>query len=173
MQDDEVDVLTGKLYKEFERLNRERFEGEIKPYKLRFSRYSARTHGRITYCRGEIMISLNMYEQHGWDAVTQTLLHEMTHALLHQRGSQNRHSKIFWREFEARGGVRQRLDVKPRAAYVYACPTCGVEIERMRKIKRPWMHSCIRCDKNYNPRHRLYLKRDKHQNSIKETKTTE
>ena len=106
-------------------------------------------------------ISLPMLEQHGWDAVVDTLLHEMTHALLHARGHHDRHTKLFYKELLARGGTRKKKDVKPRTAYVYACPTCEKEFERLRKLKRPWMRSCARCDKRYNPRHRLYLKKDK------------
>ena len=150
-----------KLNEMFESINKEKFEGFIESYKLRFSNYSARTHGRIDFRKKEIMISHPMFEQFGWDSVWQTLLHEMCHAYIHQTGGQARHTKRFWSEFENRGGLRERIYVKPKNSYIYACPTCGVEIERMRRIKRPWMYSCIKCDKNYNLRHRLYLKRDK------------
>lgn len=100
-----------------------------------------------------------MYEQHGWNAVTQTLLHEMTHALIHQQGGQARHTKRFWLEFEKRGGVREKHDVKPKSTYVYACPSCEREYERIKKLAR--RSSCGRCDRRYNPAYQLYLKRDK------------
>lgn len=161
MEDHSLIDIKKRLYDEFNLLNRQRFASEIEKYSLRFSQYSARTHGRIDFGKKEIMISLPMYEQYGWEAVRMTLLHEMTHALIHQRGGQARHTKRFWHEFEKRGGVREKIDVKPKNPYVYACPTCGQEIERMRRIKRPWLHSCSICDKSYNPRHRLFLKKDK------------
>lgn len=159
MDNEELKGLNGI----FESINNECFDSCIKPYKLKFSKYSARTHGRINFRKKEIMISHQMFMQYGWDAVWQTMLHEMCHAYIHQEGGQARHSKRFWNEFEKRGGIREKIYVKPKAAYVYACPTCGVEIERMKKIKKPYLYSCIKCDKNYNMRHRLYLKRDKGQ----------
>ncbi len=158
-------VLDRKLKELFNRLNRERFNGEIEPYKLRWSTRSIRTHGSIYFNKKEIMVSAELLRQHGWDAVEQTMLHEMTHALIHQRGGHNRHTKRFWREFERRGGVRDKMEVEPNAAYVYACPTCGTEYERMRELKKG-QYSCSRCDKRYNPEHRLYLKRDKHQRRL-------
>jgi len=170
MEKADMQRLTGMLGKEFKKLNTERFGDEIEDYKLKFSNYSARTHGRISFQKKEIMISLPLFEQYGWEAVSQTLLHEMVHALIHQRGGHNRHTKRFWEEFRRRGGVRDRLEVKPRAAYVYACPTCDAEFERMRRIKRPWLYSCSFCSRGYNPLHRLYLKRDKYQTSLKAQK---
>jgi predicted SprT family Zn-dependent metalloprotease len=151
-------ALNGRLGEEFARLNAERFGGELPPHMLRFSGRSVRTHGRINFGKREIMVSFPLYEQHGWEAVVNTLLHEMTHALVRQRGWRDGHSRRFWRELGERGGGRARYDVRPKKAYVYACPTCGREFERLRRLKRPWMYSCIRCDGRYNPRHRLYLK---------------
>jgi len=158
--------LNERLKEEFIRLNKERFDGEIEKYCVRFSKAAVKTHGSINMSRKTIRVSLQMLEQHGWDAVEQTLLHEMCHALIFQNGGQTSHSRRFWSEFEKRGGKRDRIDVKPKASYVYACPTCGVEIERMRRISQPWRYSCISCDKNYNLAHKLYLKRDKKQATL-------
>ncbi|MFH0862685.1 MAG: SprT-like domain-containing protein [Candidatus Altiarchaeota archaeon] len=166
MEEPSIDELNLRIREEFARLNAERFGGELGEHSLRFSPNQVRTHGCINFRLRKITISLPMYEQHGWDAVVDTLLHEMTHALLHQRGSHDRHTKLFYRELIARGGTRQKKDVKPRKAYVYACPTCGREFERMRKLKRPWARSCAACDHRYNPRHRLYLKRDRSQDVL-------
>ncbi len=154
------------LVAKFNALNEQKFQGVIESYSLKFSPYSARTHGRINFQKKEIMISFPMLEQYGWDAVEQTLLHEMCHARVHQQGGQPRHTKRFWREFEKRGGKRDKMQVKPKAAYVYACPTCDGEFERMRRIAKPWLYSCSTCDKRFNLNHRLYLKRDKYQNSL-------
>jgi len=161
MADRGPDALTLRLQEEFSHLNAERFGGELADYRLRFSPNQVRTHGCINFRLRKITISLPMYEQHGWEAVVDTLLHEMTHALLHQRGHRDRHTKLFYRELIARGGTRQKKDVRPKDAYVYACPTCGREFERMRRLKRPWARSCAACDRRYNPRHRLYLKAEK------------
>ncbi|MFH1054748.1 MAG: SprT-like domain-containing protein [Candidatus Altiarchaeota archaeon] len=152
-----MDELTLRLRDEFARLNIERFGGLIQEHSVRFSRRSFRTHGSINFRRKQIRVSLQLYEQHGWEAVVQTLLHEMTHALLHQEGRRDRHTKLFWAEFKSRGGVRDKLEVKPVGGFVYACPTCGLEMHRLRKIRHPWRYSCRSCDRRYNPRHRLYL----------------
>ena len=161
-----IEELTARLKAEFHRLNAKRFSGELDDYAPRLSRSSVRVHGSVNFRRKQIRISLPMYEQNGWGAVVNTLLHEMTHALLHKTGHPGRHTKLFWEEFKRRGGVRDRIDVQPQSCYIYACRTCGREIRRMRKLKRPWMYSCRRCDKRYNPRHRLYLKKDKNPASI-------
>jgi len=155
--------LNARLMEEFDRLNRQRFGGAIEGHSVRFSRTSCRTHGSINFRRKSIRISMPMYEQHGWQAVVNTLLHEMTHALLHRQGAHGRHNKAFWGEFGRRGGVRDRLEVKPRAAFVYACSTCGAEFHRARRLRNPARYSCRRCDRKYNPLHGLYLKRDEKQ----------
>ncbi len=161
MHDDEIDDLTRVIILEFDRLNKERFDGLLPRYEIFLSGYAARTHGRINLSKRKIMLSLNLYEQHGWDALAMTLLHEMTHALIHELGGRPSHNKRFWAEYEKRGGVRDRIEVQPKSCYVYACPTCESEFRRMRRIKRPWLHSCPKCDRKYNLRHRLYLKLDK------------
>jgi predicted SprT family Zn-dependent metalloprotease len=161
MQDYAIEELNRRLREEYFRLNAECFGGELDEHLLRFSRNQVRTHGCINFRLKRITISLPLYEQYGWESVRQTLLHEMTHALLHQQGRSDRHTKLFYAELLKRGGTREKKLVKPKAAYVYACPTCGREIERIRRLKSPWRHSCGKCDKRYNPRHRLYLKRDK------------
>ena len=170
--DDLVEALNLKLKSEFDRLNRECFGGEIGEYTLRFSRNQVRTHGCINFQLRRITISLPLYKQHGWDAVTDTLLHEMTHALLHGRGCGDRHTRLFYRELLSRGGTMIKRHVQPPAAYVYACPTCGREIHRIRKIRMPWLRSCGSCDRQYNPRHRLYLKKHYTRHTGKENRKT-
>jgi len=160
MNKKEFDDLNFRLKAEFARLNNERFDGVIEDYDVRFAKRSVRTHGSINFYRKAIRVSLPLFEQHGWELVIQTLIHEMTHALIHQQGGQARHSKRFWQEFKRRGGVRDRINVKPKTCYVYACPTCGEEFERLRKLKGLRSYSCSICDKEYNPQHKLYLKRD-------------
>jgi predicted SprT family Zn-dependent metalloprotease len=160
MNEPEIPTLNRRLRDEFDRLNAERFGGAIGGYRLWFSRTAVRTHGCINFRLRKIMVSLPLYEQHGWDAVVETLLHEMTHALIHQEGGQSRHSKRFWEELLRRGGTRGKYDVAPKAAYVYACPTCAREFNRLRRLRNPGRYSCVRCDRRYNPLHRLYLKRE-------------
>jgi len=160
--------LSERLKQEYENLNREVFDGELDGYLVRWRKSSIHTHGSINLSRKVINVSLPLYEQFGWDAVTQTLIHELTHALIYQKGGQTRHTKRFWAEFEDRGGIREKYIVKPNTVYIYACCTCGSEIPRIRKLKKPFLYSCMKCDKNYNPKHRLYLQRDKCQKSLEE-----
>jgi len=154
------EALQTRLEDEYGRLNAERFGGELPHYTLKWSSRAVRTHGSINFHTKTIRVSLLLYRQFGWDAVIQTLLHEMTHLLIHLRGGRARHTKRFWRELQARGGRRETMHVSPKHAWVYACPTCGAEIMRMRKIPQPWRYSCSACDRRYNPLHRLYLKRE-------------
>lgn len=155
----------------YQRLNEESFYGKVGGYRVSWSRHAVHTHGSVNLARKTIRISYPLYEQHGWEAVEQTLIHELTHAFIYLQGGSARHTKRFWREFERRGGVRQRLTVTPRTAYIYACPTCGQEIPRLRRIRNPKRYSCTRCDRRYNSDHALYLKRDKGQTSLVERPT--
>jgi len=161
MDDLELTNLTERLRQEFDRLNNERFEGVLPAYRLKFSKRAVRTHGNIVFSDRLIRISLRLYLQFGWDAVVQTLLHEMTHAFIHSDGGRGRHGRRFWDEFRRRGGLKEKYDVMPERFHVYACPTCGQEIRRMRRLKRHWRFSCSKCDRKYNPNHRLYLKKEK------------
>ncbi|MBD3260815.1 MAG: hypothetical protein GF334_03925 [Candidatus Altiarchaeales archaeon] len=165
-KNEEIINLTEKLKKEYRRLNDERFDGLLPDYEVRFSMKAYRTHGSINFQRKRINISLPLLKQYGWESVNQTLLHEMTHLYIHLKGGRASHSKRFWREFQKRGGRRDKIKVDPVDCYVYACPTCGMEIKRLKKIKQPWRHSCLKCDRSYNPRHRIYLKRDKGQRGL-------
>ena len=158
---EDLEPLNHRLCGEYDRLNAERFNGQAGGYAVHFSRTACRTHGCINFRRKRIMVSYPMYEQHGWEAVVQTLLHEMTHALLHQEGAHDRHTKRFYSELLSRGGSKRKYDVKPKSAYIYACPTCGRETARLKRIRSPSRYSCSKCDKRFNPQHRLYLKRDK------------
>jgi len=162
----ELRGLALRLLQEFDRLNAERFGGVLPKHKLKFSRRAVRTHGCINLTDRVIRISLPMLEQHGWDAVSNTLLHEMTHAFLHLSSQGRAHGRRFWMELESRGGSRIKYDVSPRSCYVYACPTCGLEVPRLRRIKQPWRYSCSKCDSRYNPKHKLFLKRDKGQQPV-------
>lgn len=164
---EEIEAFRGRLIKEFVRMNTELFGNAIPEYEIRVSRRSYRTHGSINFARKTIRISLPLFIQHGWRQARQTLLHEMTHAYIHEQGGRTGHTKRFWREYERRGGVREKVYVEPENHYVYACPTCGTEIKRVRRIRRPWTYSCLKCDSRYNPIHRLYLKRDKGQSALK------
>jgi predicted SprT family Zn-dependent metalloprotease len=155
---DDASYLLSKLQDAFDRLNNDCFGGVLPKHTFRISRYAARTHGRINLGKRQIMISLNLFLQHGWEAVEKTLLHEMTHAYLHLNAIKPSHGKRFWDEFIRRGGVRDKIEVKPLYAYIYVCRSCGKQYPRMRKIRRPWLRSCPKCDIKYNPKHALVLK---------------
>jgi len=159
-------IIEERLADEYGILNRNSFGGKLPKYAIRLSRRAIHTHGSVNFQKREVMISEALFSQHGWEAVRQTLLHEMAHILIHKDGGHARHTKRFWEEFEKRGGVRDRLEVKPKSSYVYACSTCSREIYRSYKIKNPVNYSCLKCDKEYNPDHKLILKRDKGQTSI-------
>lgn len=145
----------------FKRLNEERFSGRLSNYFLDFSDRMIHTHGKIDYHSKTITLSSNLLEQYGWPAVENTLLHEMIHALLFERGYSGRHNKTFWKEFTKRGGIRDKIQVTPSKVHIYVCPSCGNEVERINHIRKAKL-SCALCDKEYNPTHTLVY-RETHQ----------
>jgi len=82
--------------------------------------------------------------------VTNTILHEIAHALV---GCVNGHNYIWKRKAIEIGCDGERcfnsIDVNvPRGKYVYECPNCKKETHQFRKTKR--VSACGDCCRNYN-----------------------
>jgi predicted SprT family Zn-dependent metalloprotease len=145
--------LLDRLRAEFHRLNAVHFSGRLKEPTIEFSKrktfggyYQKKTH--------RIVLSWQAYREHGWEETLNTFRHEVAHIVhLH-------HRREFW-ELAYRIGVTKkyaaaplRKNRRPSRILIYACPVCGGQIQRRRRIKNS---SCARCDTRYNPRYRLVL----------------
>lgn len=152
----QVDEVLGLLREEFDRLNCVHFDGRLKPPAIEFS--MRKTFGGYYQKKAHrIVLSWQAYREHGWNEVVNTFRHEVAHIVhLH-------HRREFWelayslgveRKYAAAPLTRKR---RPARILVYACPVCGGQIHRRRRIKNS---SCARCDSKYNPRYRLVLVRE-------------
>ena len=146
----EVTVLWETLRAEFDRLNDTHFGGRLAVPEIVVSRrktyggyYQPRTH--------RIVVSWQAYQEHGLGETLNTFRHEVAH-IVHPN-----HSRAFWEVALALGATQRYASpplTKPARKYVYACPACGRQIERRRRIRAA---SCAACDSRYNPRYALRL----------------
>jgi hypothetical protein len=88
------------LQEEFNRLNTEKFNGELEYYTIRRWRMS-RCLGRVSYDDKIIKIRKSTKSK---KRKLNTLLHEMVHAYLHQIDKSCGHTTEFWRMFKEKGG---------------------------------------------------------------------
>lgn len=152
----ESDAVLALLRQEFGRLNAVYFDGQLKPPAIEFS--TRKTYGGYYQRKAHrIVLSWQAYQEHGWNELVNTFRHEVAHIVhLH-------HRREFW-ELAYKLGVERKYAAAPLATkrrptriLVYACPVCGGQIQRRRRIKNS---SCARCDTKYNPRYRLVLVRE-------------
>lgn len=131
--------------------------------KLRLSRRMTWRLGSYRQDRHEVALSYWLAAHHPQEAL-ETLKHELAHALAFQRSPRCRPHGPEWREACRLLGVAPRRcselprlgpPARPRQAYLYQCQTCGHQAVYRRRLRLP--HSCGRCDRRYNPRHRLRL----------------
>lgn len=106
------------LQEEFDRLNKEKFNGELEHYIVRRWRLH-RCFGNIRYSSKTIKIAKSTKSN---KRKLNTLLHEMVHAYLYQqKNGFNGHTLKFWRTFKEKGGRITPINKrKYRSAYKVA-----------------------------------------------------
>jgi predicted SprT family Zn-dependent metalloprotease len=103
-----------------------------------------RSLGLCIYHRQAIELSLHFIERNGPDAILDTLLHEIAHALV---GPGHGHDAV-WKEMCLRVGalpVACRRAEMPAGCWQATCGGCGKLIHRYRKPKRLHGWYCVAC----------------------------
>jgi predicted SprT family Zn-dependent metalloprotease len=153
-----------RFYKE---LNTRFFENKLPNCRLELSNRLTRTAGKIWPKLRLMRLSLPYHQRYGPDELRNTILHEMIHLWLYEQKLPSGHTPLFRRKL-IEVGLPDRiraLPVPPRPyKYLYACPTCGYQVQTRRKINS----SCGRCDKVYNPRHKFKLLKRLEQKSLQQ-----
>lgn len=132
----------------FARLNAAQFGGVLRSHQIVYNRRLSSVAGRIAYRARIIELSAPLLHEHPAH-VEATLLHEMVHAWLHERGLPSGHGTHFKRKMREVGlsSIYHFLPVRSRRRsgrrYVLVCPRCRAHILRRR---RPgYRVSCARC----------------------------
>ncbi len=98
-----------RLVREHERLNVERFRGELKRIPVRVSRRMRSRLGHYalaaSHGNAEIVISRRHIRRHGWDEALDTLLHEMVHQWQEEQGLPVDHRAAFRRKAREVGAI--------------------------------------------------------------------
>ncbi len=113
--------------------------------------------GRADFHRG--LISLNpRLRDYGAEEIDRTLRHELAHLVAHARAGRRRispHGPEWRRACRDLGiGDEQRCHTLPFPAqtrarrFLYRCPKCGLEIPRVRRIRRSV--ACLACCRRFN-----------------------
>ncbi len=144
----------------FARLNNEYFGGEIPTHRIAYNARFGNLAGRITYKPPLIELSPKHFEQN-FEALRDTLLHEMIHAWLYSRGENPGHTGAFKRKmreigldsiYHDLGSAQPRRESARR--FILRCDHC--RFETIRKRRPPANVSCARCSgRSFNPRYRL------------------
>ena len=99
-----------------------------------------------------ISLSAKLTELNDEEAVRDTILHEIAHALVGVRAG---HGPKWQRQALAIGCAPIRCygeEVRaPTRKFIGTCPTCKISISRSRRSRV----SCGKCDRRFNPRHLL------------------
>lgn len=99
-----------------------------------------------------ISISTNLTLLNSEEQVTDTILHEIAHALV---GPKHGHDYVWKAKAEEIGCKPERCYsndvVRPKGNYTADCPSCGHIHTRIKKPHGTRKHSCGVCQKGFNP----------------------
>ena len=146
----EHSALHDLLREEFHRLNAAHFDCRLTMPEIVLS--TRKTFGGYYQpARHRIVLSWQAYCEHGLPETLNTFRHEVAH-IVHPN-----HSADFWRVALMLGATQRYASPPlkvPSRRYVYACPACGRQIMRRRRLRSA---SCASCDRHFNPHYALQL----------------
>lgn len=158
---DELFEITSRIYRHY---FADTFQGTV-DWSTRLTKTAGRCEVSFYNCRpaqARIILSLPYYRQHGLAELERIIKHELAHyRLFWTTGTKHRHNSRAFRELLALmdapryAKVSPECEPKAKPRYTYVCPTCGHIYYRKRRING----SCSLCDRNYNPKHHLILKK--------------
>jgi predicted SprT family Zn-dependent metalloprotease len=143
----------------FAELNNYYFNGEVPVCRIRYNGRFSNSAGRITYSEKPLLIELSpKHFKQNFEALRETLLHEMIHAWLYDRAGDTGHGAAFRKKMRECGMTSIYHDlgnVKPFnesvKRYILRCEKCALELLRKRLPSAAM--SCGRCSKRgYDPR---------------------
>ncbi len=146
----------------FAALNARYFGGSLGAYGISFNPRLTAVAGRIAYRRRSIELSAPLLRVHP-EHVTETLLHEMIHAWLHENRLPAGHGRHFKEVMRAVGltSIYHSVPVterRSRRRYVLTCPHCKTKLVYRRRPGRPI--SCARCSPGgFDPRVAFHIRR--------------
>lgn len=133
----------------FAELNNLHFNGEIPAHRIAYNARFGNLAGRITYKPPLIELSPKHFKDN-YQAMRDTLLHEMIHAWLYARGENPGHTPAFKKKMRELGlsSIYHDLGTAPplngsTKRYIIRCERCG--LEALRKRKPPGGARCARC----------------------------
>jgi predicted SprT family Zn-dependent metalloprotease len=133
----------------FAELNNLHFNGEIPAHRIAYNARFGNLAGRITYKPPLIELSPKHFKDN-YQALRDTLLHEMIHAWLYARGENPAHTPAFKKKMRELGlsSIYHDLGTAPplkgsAKRYIIRCEKCG--LEALRKRKPPAGARCARC----------------------------
>ncbi len=144
---------TSELYRMFDRFNWLHFDGRLPRVKIEYSTRMSSA-GSYTPQRRLIRIGRKYHELFP-EELTDTLKHEMIHILHFHHGTA-------FKAEAARVGASIRAKAHPSLRkppkYIYACPDCGREYPRQKRLR---MASCGLCTsgRKFDARYKLKLKK--------------
>lgn len=143
-------ALRDELCREFDRLNEAYFQGRLTVPEIVVS--SRKTYGGYYQPKlHRIVVSWQAHREHGMAETLNTFRHEVAH-IVHPH-----HRREFWVLAHSLGVTRRYASsplVTRQPKYTYACPACGKQIVRRRRLR---LSSCASCDPRFNPRYALRL----------------
>lgn len=117
---------------------------------------AARRFGQCRYSTKTISMSRQLTIQRSADAIRNTMLHEIAHALTPGSG----HSTVWQAKAISIGCDGKRCsddDVQVNYKYVAKCPSGHVAGKYLRKPRTITRKSCGKCSRSYNPAYALKL----------------
>ncbi len=128
-----------------DQLNLRHFGGRLRPPRLVLSRRMRSAAGLADYRDWAIRLSVSYHEQHGWgQELRDTLLHEMVHLWLRQRGRPSGHTPEFRALAASLGCPRYAKRMPPRRELRYHCPRCGASVVYRRRVTLACRPCCDR-----------------------------
>lgn len=134
-----------RLRRLMDRLNRRHFGGRLRPPGLALSPRLRVTAGLAEYRDWTVRLSTFYHDRFGWGREARdTLLHEMIHLWLRQRGRPSGHTPEFRALARALGCPRFARRVPDRRLLDYTCAHCGLKVSYRRRVRLACRACCDR-----------------------------